>query len=301
MADKETLSVDGGQELVRSPDGYWSIRPLPTREALEKHYNDKYFELSDKDGPYSYSYTPEELEHKSLNAAEAMWFAPKGRHRFFEIGVGEGFFLRYFVDHGWDARGVDFTDDGLRAFFPDLLDRLVTGDAYQLLDEYCKQRADFDLVVCANVLEHVLDPVTFLTKLRSILSDGGICRISVPNDGSWLQEEVIKQGYAKPHYFLCPPEHLHYFTVHSLQRLFERCGFDVLDILGEFPIEVFLLNPDSCYTQESGKGRNCHFARVAFELGLWRQSIEQVIAFRRGCAAAGVGRNLVVYARPSSR
>jgi SAM-dependent methyltransferase len=214
--------------------------------------------------------------------------------------VGEGFLLNHFVEKGWDACGVDFTNHGIKHFFPDLLNRVVTGDAYRLLDEYCETGTGFDMVVCANVLEHVLDPVALLNRLKRILNKGGICRISVPNDGSWLQEEIVNRGFAKPHFYLAPPEHLHYFTVDSLRNVFHRCGFDVVDILGEFPIDLFLLNADSCYTQDGSKGRNCHFARVAFEMGLWRQSIGKVIDFRRGCAAAGVGRNLVVYATPRS-
>ena len=69
-------------------------------------------------------------------------------------------------------------------------------------------------------------------------------------------------------------------------------------MLAEFPVDLFLLNPDSNYAADPAKGRNGHFARVAFEMGLWRQGIEAVIAFRKGCAAGGLGRNLAAYARP---
>jgi SAM-dependent methyltransferase len=300
MSDTGIIELGDNLQLVRAPDGYWSCQPLPTPETLKKHYNDKYYGVSSEKGQqYSHEYTTEELEHKTLNAREALQFAPAGSKTLFELGVGEGFLLNHFVENGWDARGIDFTDAGLRKFFPKLLDRLATGDAYRLLDEYCDAGMGFDMVVCVNVLEHVLDPVVLLSRLKEILNDGGVCRISVPNDGSWLQDEVVKRKCAKPHFYLTPPEHLHYFTAGSLRRLFKRCGFDVIDILGDFPIDIFLLNPDTCYTIDNSKGRNCHFARVAFELGLWRQSTEKLIDFRKGCGAAGVGRNLIVYATPS--
>jgi hypothetical protein len=52
--------------------------------------------------------------------------------------------------------------------------------------------------------------------------------------------------------------------------------------------------------RDRAKGRNCHFVRVAFEMGLWTQrSLEAVVEFRRGCARAGIGRNQTVYARPA--
>jgi hypothetical protein len=43
-------------------------------------------------------------------------------------------------------------------------------------------------------------------------------------------------------------------------------------------------------------GRAAHFARVRFETTLARRSMDELLAFRRGCAAAGVGRTIVVYA-----
>ena len=299
MSDTTTIKLNNNMQLVRTADGYWSCHPLPSAEDLQEHYNNKYYSSSENKKQYSYEYTPEELEHKSLSAKEALRFAPPNGRTLFELGVGEGFLLNHFVEEGWDAHGIDFTDDGLKRFFPALLNRLSTGDAYRLLDEYCESGDTFDMVVCANVLEHVLNPVTLLTRIKGILTQNGVCRISVPNDGSWLQDEAVRRGLAKPHFYVTPPEHLHYFSADSLRKLFARCGLHVVDILAEFPIDMFLLNPDTCYTQDKDKGRNCHFARVAFELGLWRQSIEQLIEFRRGCAAAGVGRNLIVYATPN--
>ena len=148
------------------------------------------------------------------------------------------------------------------------------------------------MVLVNNVLEHVLDPDAMAISVGKLLAPEGVARIAVPNDGSWLHELLINSGRVEADFYVGPPDHLQYFTIPSLTRFLERHDLKVIEMIGEFPIDLFLLNDDSNYMRDRPKGRNCHFARVDFELGLWDQGIEAVIAFRRGCAAGGIGRNL---------
>ena len=49
------------------------------------------------------------------------------------------------------------------------------------------------------------------------------------------------------------------------------------------------------YQADETRGKNCHFARVMVENMMTSASIQKLLAFRKGCAAAGIGRNLIVY------
>jgi SAM-dependent methyltransferase len=285
--------------LVERPGGWFTFEPKPTAEALAAYYNDKYFGPG-HGGQYAHGYTDEELEHKGLAAAEAERVWGRGPGRLLEVGVGEGFFLDGFARRGWEVQGVDFTDDGLKAFFPELRDRVRIGDAFALLDSLIAREEQFDLVACNNVIEHVLDPEGLLQRLRRIVAKDGLLRIAAPNDGSWLQREIVGRGLAAPDFWVALPDHLNYFDADSLPRVLQMNGWSVAELLGEFPIDLFLLNSEAAYLGAPAKGRAAHFARVAFETSLWRRrSVEGVLAFRRGCAEAGVGRNLIAYARPA--
>jgi SAM-dependent methyltransferase len=232
-----------------------------------------------------------------LPAAEIEYVAGRTGGSAFEVGFGEGFVLDCLESRGWRVGGIDFADSGVRKFFPRLAPRLQFGDIFELLNRTAEAGASHDVLVCNHVLEHVLDPQGLLVSLRRLVGEQGLLRVQVPNDGSWLQHEIVRRRIAQPEFWLRPPEHLSYFTARPLVALLERCGWQVVDLLADFPIDLFMLDPDSCYANDAQRGRHCHFARVAFELGLWNQSIEALIAFRRGCAGAGVGRNLIAYAK----
>jgi SAM-dependent methyltransferase len=181
-------------------------------------------------------------------------------------------------------------------YHPHLLEKVLVGDILDLLESLIQAGEKYDCIVCNNVLEHVVDPVFLLNQLRKLMQPNGLVRIVVPNDGSWLQKKIVDKKMAVDNYWVCPPDHLSYFTTDALTKTVEACKFKVVDLLATFPVDIFLLNPHSNYQQIPHVGRECHFARVEFELALWKESLDKLISFRRGCAQAGVGRDLVLYA-----
>jgi 2-polyprenyl-3-methyl-5-hydroxy-6-metoxy-1,4-benzoquinol methylase len=260
---------------------------------LESHYNNKYF-AADR-GQYSVVYTPEEIIHKEVQCDEISFFAPTGGESLLEVGCGEGFVLNYFSEKGWKVEGIDFTLDGIQKFFPHLGPKVRVGNLFGIIDELVQSERKYDLIICNNVLEHVIDPERLLAGIKGLLQPHGVCRIIVPNDDSSLHSEIVRLGFGEPNYWICAPDHLNYFNEKSLVNLLKTSGFTVKELLAEFPIELFLFNPDSNYQWDRSKGKNCHYARVRIENMLANEGIEKWIAFRRGSALAGLGRDLVAY------
>ncbi len=286
-------------KLVQHELGFFEAVPKPSREELETFYRQNYFGPAAGDSQYAHAYTADELELKRIIAEETVAICGSRPGRVLEVGYGEGFFLDGFARAGWQIEGIDFTDQGLNAHFPALRPRVTTGNVYAFLDAKIADGTRYDAVVCNNVLEHVLDPLALLRALHQLCAPMTTVRFAVPNDGSWLQRAIVERGLAPPDFWVFYPEHLSYFDSKSLTRALVACGFSMVDLLAEFPIDVFLLNPDTNYRQERSKGRNCHFARVAFELALARHDPDSYRAFRRACAAADVGRNLYAFVRPA--
>lgn len=278
-------------KLVTHELGFLELQPKPTMEELAKFYNTNYFDSKN----FEIRYDDEEYFHKFHNFREAEFVSGKTGGNFLDIGCGEGFSLDYFAKKGWDVTGTDFSSDGVRRHFGALADRLITGDLFEALDQLAASGKKFDLIVSNNVLEHVLDPLLMLTKVRSLLKPDGWCRMQVPNDNSFLQQNATSKGLAPDKFWFAPHEHMSYFNGDNLQKTMVHCGYRNVEVLGDFPIDFFLFNRDANYLLDKTKGKNCHRARVDIDNMLVRKSVEALVEFRRGCGRAGVGRNIICY------
>jgi SAM-dependent methyltransferase len=85
-----------------------------------------------------------------------------------------------------------------------------------------------DLVNCGDVLEHLQDPWTLLTRLHGLLKPGGYLVMSVPNAGHWtLVRQLIRGRFEYiPLGPLCIG-HLRWFTESSIQEDLEQAGFAI--------------------------------------------------------------------------
>lgn len=278
-------------QVIQNELGYQEIKPKPTSEELQKFYNSQYF----NSGTYSVEYSNDEMKHKKIFFQEAEFIVGKKNGSLLDIGCGEGFSLNYFASVGWKIKGVDFTNDGVKRHFPELQDKLEVGDILLSLENIIKSDEYFDLIICNNVLEHVIDPLKLLTLLKQLCKKGTICRIQVPNDNSWLQKLIVSKKHAQDNYWVDVPSHLTYFNKDNLTRLLAQFDFKIHSLMGDFPIELFLLNESSNYKMHPKSGSSAHMARLDFDNTLSDRSIDDLVAFRKGCGQIGLGRNLIVY------
>jgi methionine biosynthesis protein MetW len=110
---------------------------------------------------------------------------------------------------------------------------VVVGDLESPLTHAEVERAaagGVDVVLCADVLEHLRDPWAVLSWLRTLLRvDGpGLAIISVPNIGHWTaRREVLRGRFPYADFGLFDRTHLRFFTRDSAQELARRAGFAV--------------------------------------------------------------------------
>ncbi len=175
------------------------------------------------------------------------------------------------------------------------MDKLVTGDVFSLLEEEIASGASYDVVWLQNILEHVLDPVSLLKSLRKLVSPEGLAVVTVPNDCSVTQQELMNMKYITSPYWIAPPDHLSYFDYKSLINIGEFTGWNCKDIHGDFPVEWFLFHPGSNYINDKSFGKDVHKARVQIENLISQQPIECVNEFWHSIARVGMGRCITAF------
>lgn len=89
----------------------------------------------------------------------------------------------------------------------------------------------FDVVILSEVLEHLVDPWSTLTKVYKKTKIGGVVLASSPNVSQWrLIRALISGKWELEDSGLMDRTHLRWFTPESYASMFRNAGFEVRDI-----------------------------------------------------------------------
>lgn len=119
--------------------------------------------------------------------------------------------------------GVDVNDiDGVR----ERTDYFVRADLNEGIPS--EVGTGFDIVLLADVLEHVLNPGSLITQARDVLSASGTAIICVPNMAHWYPRFRATLGmFDYDQRGILDATHVRFFTRRSLVKLIERRGFAI--------------------------------------------------------------------------
>ncbi len=289
--------------LVLNNLGFHEISDKPTVQELQNYYAERYYQK--ENGNYRQSYPIEELAFIDQKIAQKhyliqqMGYCTEGA-TLLDVGCGEGFVMQWFHRQGHRVQGLDFSDAGVLAMNSDVAQYVETGDVFQSLQSRIESGERYDVIWLQHVLEHVLEPVELLSSLSPLMSDRGVMLITVPNDGNELQETLFQEGAVSRRSWIAPPDHLSYFNAESLERVVLATGWQCLDMISDFPIDLFLLHPGSNYVENAEQGPAAHRARIQLELMIAARGHQAAANYFRATAAVGIGRNLTAIVTPST-
>src|SRR4051812_8978210 len=88
--------------------------------------------------------------------------------------------------------------------------------------------SQFDLVLCAETIEHVRDVQLLLSEARRVLEPGGTLALTPPAPGRPTGLGILVRGFERGFDPLSP--HLRFLTARSLRGLLHDMGFDVVSL-----------------------------------------------------------------------
>jgi 2-polyprenyl-3-methyl-5-hydroxy-6-metoxy-1,4-benzoquinol methylase len=162
--------------------------------------------------PWIYPGRPAELDFSVMWLSGIEQDAP----RLLDVGAGSGWLMEQMNALGWRAEGVDFD--------PRAVDQAQARGMKMHRGSLAEQNfpeSSFDAVTMSHSVEHVPDPVGFLTEARRILRAGGRLSVATPNTRSMLHREFRRHWFA-----LDPPRHLHLFNRDALADALRKAGFE---------------------------------------------------------------------------
>ena len=157
--------------------------------------------------------------------------------RVLDLGCAGGLFAQQARDLGHRVVGVDRVEtDGVR----DRLNLFVRADLDRGIPEEARVAAGYDVVVAADVLQHLARPERLLREIRSVLRPGGAVLVCVPNGVHWYPRLRFLTGrFGYDRRGILDEDHLRFFTRASLRRMLTRTGYDVLDEqVGNLPLRA---------------------------------------------------------------
>ncbi|MDH4402702.1 MAG: class I SAM-dependent methyltransferase [Flavobacterium sp.] len=147
-----------------------------------------------------------------------------------EIGAAYGETLFYLKKNGIASEvvGVDIFEDAKNKQNYKPLDQFIFGDIEKIdLPEYFQH---FDLILLADVLEHLFEPKSVLETLKKYLKEDGKIIISMPNIRyySALYKIVFKGDFKYEESGIFDYTHVRFYCRKNIQELLETAGYKVL-------------------------------------------------------------------------
>lgn len=181
-----------------------------------------------------YARQPENMAEAPLNArrrTQEPYFSILRRHSrlagsYLELGADIGLFAELCARHGnFDHSWIYEPNEMVHA----ALSNRLGGRPHTI------RAADFSArdipaqsissAVMIQVLDHLLDPLRTLKDIHAVLEPGGVLIVATHDTRSLLARML---GRRWPPYTL---QHPHLFSPESLRRLFERAGFEMLEVV----------------------------------------------------------------------
>jgi SAM-dependent methyltransferase len=146
-----------------------------------------------------------------------------------ELGCGYGATLRAAKAMGLAAYtvGIDLVPPAPAAAGEPEIDRFFCGNVETL--ELDLPPAAFDAILCADVLEHLVDPWRVVETLARLLKPGGVLLSSIPNarNHRLLRAIVLEGDFRYAGAGLLDRTHLRFFCRQNIRELFEGAGLAV--------------------------------------------------------------------------
>lgn len=173
-----------------------------------------------------------ELDLRELNAhTQGILLTPPGSD-VLDVGTADG----HPVVEGLKARGCRVwgieIDEEAAADAAPMCEQMVVGNVEQLDLTSTFGDKRFDVVLCLDVLEHLIEPLDTLNRLKELLTPTGIVVASIPNvTHAAVRLQLLDGSFTYTDTGLLDRTHVRFFDRTEVEKLFDDAGLTVTEQL----------------------------------------------------------------------
>lgn len=149
-----------------------------------------------------------------------------------DVGCGNGSLGAALIEHKrCTVDGIDINSELLSS---------ASGRGYRMtyrVNLNCEDhnvKETYDCIICADILEHLVDPARLLIALGHLLRPGGCFVISMPNI-AFIERRVallVGQFNYDPRGGIMDKTHLRFYTMKTARELCETAGLNIIEFSG---------------------------------------------------------------------
>lgn len=172
-----------------------------------------------------------DLNYSSYIRGDLVEMLPIIKGNILEVGCGTGATLEYLKARGASyVVGIDINVNSIEMAAKRGLDLTLTADIEK--DELSFKEKEFDVIILADVLEHLYNPWETLKKLSPFLKDNGYVLLSLPNIKHYtiLRRLIFHDEWKYTDAGILDNSHIRFFTFKEIKGLLDFAGFRIVRV-----------------------------------------------------------------------
>lgn len=143
-----------------------------------------------------------------------------------DIGCYDGGLARRLIEKNCEVVGIEINAD-LANKAKKYCNNVICDDVENIINIPYENNY-FDVILFADLLEHLKDPFSTIAKFNDYLKDDGYIIVSVPNIANWtIRIKLIFGNFEYEKDGILDETHYRFFTEKSIKQLVEDAGFNI--------------------------------------------------------------------------
>ena len=140
-----------------------------------------------------------------------------------DVGCSEGLLSKKMKENNCSVVGIE-QDKEAAQIAKEYCQDLIIGDV-ETIDLNTKYENYFDILIFADILEHLKEPSDVLKRFKKYLKDDGCLIISLPNISNWkIRLQMLLGNFEYNEYGILDNGHIRFFNEKSTKKMINECG-----------------------------------------------------------------------------